>query len=385
MPNILVWTGNYVNIGPYQLTTGVILMLALFAIVSYTLTRTAWGRHVYSIGDDAEAARLSGIKTSRVLLSVYVAAGVIYGIAAWILIGRVGRGQHEQPDQREPRQHHRRRDRRHQPVRRPRRGPRDAVRRADRADVPERPQPRRRPRACTRCWPREYSSSSPSPSTSGSGRYADERSRSSGRQGPGQRRRQARHAGHPGARGPRPGQDVRPRRRAGRGQPHAVPGRGTRHHRRQRRRQVDADQVPVRGASPGRGRDPAGRAPRSCSRARSIPGWPASRPCTRHSRSSPPWTSPATSTSAGRSGTRARWARSSASSTPAACGPRPGSSSKTSGSPPSRTSPRRWRPCPAASARPSRSRARPRSAPRSSSSTSRPPPWASASPARCWT
>jgi fructose transport system permease protein len=65
-------------------------MLALFAIVSFALTRTAWGRHVYSTGDDAEAARLSGIKTSRVLLSVYLAAGVIYGLAAWILIGRVG-------------------------------------------------------------------------------------------------------------------------------------------------------------------------------------------------------------------------------------------------------------------------------------------------------
>ncbi len=37
-----------------------------------------------------EAARLSGINTGRVLLSVYVAAGVIFGLAAWILIGRVG-------------------------------------------------------------------------------------------------------------------------------------------------------------------------------------------------------------------------------------------------------------------------------------------------------
>src|SRR5258708_25565717 len=65
-------------------------MLALCAVTSYALTRTAWGRHVYAAGDDAEAARLSGIKTNRVLLSVYVAAGVIFGLAAWILIGRVG-------------------------------------------------------------------------------------------------------------------------------------------------------------------------------------------------------------------------------------------------------------------------------------------------------
>ena len=90
MPSALIWTGNYVNIGPYQLTTGVILMLVLFAVTSYALTRTAWGRHVYSVGDDVEAARLSGIKTGRVLLSVYLVAGVIFGLAAWILIGRVG-------------------------------------------------------------------------------------------------------------------------------------------------------------------------------------------------------------------------------------------------------------------------------------------------------
>jgi fructose transport system permease protein len=90
MPNILVWTGNYVNIGPYQLTTGVILMLVLYVAISFALNRTAWGRHVYSAGDDPEAARLSGIKTSRVLLSVYLAAGIIYALAAWILIGRVG-------------------------------------------------------------------------------------------------------------------------------------------------------------------------------------------------------------------------------------------------------------------------------------------------------
>jgi fructose transport system permease protein len=90
LPGLLTWTGHFVNIGSFQLTTGVLLMLALFAVVSYALTRTAWGRHVYAVGDDPEAARLSGIKTSRVLLSVYLTAGVIFGIAAWILIGRVG-------------------------------------------------------------------------------------------------------------------------------------------------------------------------------------------------------------------------------------------------------------------------------------------------------
>jgi fructose transport system permease protein len=90
MPGLLTWTGHFINLGSFQLTTGVLLMLVLCVIVSYALTRTAWGRHVYATGDDPEAARLSGISTNRVLLSVYVAAGVIFGIAAWILIGRVG-------------------------------------------------------------------------------------------------------------------------------------------------------------------------------------------------------------------------------------------------------------------------------------------------------
>ena len=53
------------------------------------LRYTAWGRHVYAVGDDAESARLAGIQVQRVLLSVYVVAGVIFAIAGWILIGRV--------------------------------------------------------------------------------------------------------------------------------------------------------------------------------------------------------------------------------------------------------------------------------------------------------
>ena len=46
--------------------------------------------HVYAVGDDPVAAQLTGINTKRVLFSVYLVAGVVMGIAAWITIGRVG-------------------------------------------------------------------------------------------------------------------------------------------------------------------------------------------------------------------------------------------------------------------------------------------------------
>jgi fructose transport system permease protein len=89
MPSLLLWTGNAFEVGGARVTYGAILMLLLFALMAFVLKWTMWGRHVYATGDDREAARLSGIRTDRVLLSVYVVAGLIYAIGAWILIGRI--------------------------------------------------------------------------------------------------------------------------------------------------------------------------------------------------------------------------------------------------------------------------------------------------------
>jgi fructose transport system permease protein len=65
-------------------------MLAMYLVVGYMLRSTAWGRHVYAAGDDAEAAELAGIRVKRVILSVYLAAGLVIAVAAWILMGRIG-------------------------------------------------------------------------------------------------------------------------------------------------------------------------------------------------------------------------------------------------------------------------------------------------------
>ncbi len=74
--------------GRIQFTIGMLVAAALFLLVWLVLTKTAWGRHVYAIGNDVEAARLNGINTKRTLLSVYALAGCIYGIAAWVSLGR---------------------------------------------------------------------------------------------------------------------------------------------------------------------------------------------------------------------------------------------------------------------------------------------------------
>jgi fructose transport system permease protein len=87
---LLKFFGQSFRIGGAQFTYGSVLMVLIFVVLWYMLNRTAWGRHVYAIGDDKEAAELSGIRTNRTLLSVYALAGLVCGIAAWASIGRVG-------------------------------------------------------------------------------------------------------------------------------------------------------------------------------------------------------------------------------------------------------------------------------------------------------
>jgi fructose transport system permease protein len=92
LPSVLLFFGRTFTIGHTDFTYGVVLMFVLFGLAWYSLTQTAWGRHVYAIGDNKEAARLSGIKVDRVLVGVYAVAGLMYGIAAMLLVARIQLG-----------------------------------------------------------------------------------------------------------------------------------------------------------------------------------------------------------------------------------------------------------------------------------------------------
>ena len=87
----LLWFGEAAA-RPYgaSITYGGVALILLAGIFWYILQHTAWGRHVHAIGDDPEAAILSGVKTDRTLISVYAVAGLICGFAGWVAIGRVG-------------------------------------------------------------------------------------------------------------------------------------------------------------------------------------------------------------------------------------------------------------------------------------------------------
>ncbi len=90
LPDVLNVLGKGFAIGGMRLSWGVVLVVAMYGVIGFVLSQTAWGRHVYAVGDDVESARLSGVPSRRVLLQVYTVAGLLYGLAAWALIGRSG-------------------------------------------------------------------------------------------------------------------------------------------------------------------------------------------------------------------------------------------------------------------------------------------------------
>lgn len=67
----------------------VVVMIAVYAVFWFLLERTKFGRHVYAVGGNAEAARLAGINVKRVLLAVYTIAGAAAGLAGIIFSARV--------------------------------------------------------------------------------------------------------------------------------------------------------------------------------------------------------------------------------------------------------------------------------------------------------
>jgi ribose transport system permease protein len=69
-----------------------IIWLAMVALIAFLLYRTVWGRRVYAIGSNVEAARSSGIPVKATLWSVYILAGLLVGLGGWMFLARFASG-----------------------------------------------------------------------------------------------------------------------------------------------------------------------------------------------------------------------------------------------------------------------------------------------------
>jgi len=69
-----------------------VLWLGLAAVLAFVVRRTVFGRRIYAVGSNKDAARASGVPVKTTLLGVYILAGGLVGFAGFLLASRVGVG-----------------------------------------------------------------------------------------------------------------------------------------------------------------------------------------------------------------------------------------------------------------------------------------------------
>jgi len=89
MPGAVTWLGA--NIGPVPVP--IVVMIVAAIITSFILTRTVFGRSLYAIGGNEEAARLAGLPVKRTTAAVYALSGLFAAIAGLVLAGRLASAQ----------------------------------------------------------------------------------------------------------------------------------------------------------------------------------------------------------------------------------------------------------------------------------------------------
>jgi ribose transport system permease protein len=88
-PDIATFTG-FANGAVFGLPTQLVYLLALAILMALALRHLVWGRHLYAVGGNAQAAALTGVHVPRVVLSVYVLSGLAAGFSGVLIAGWLG-------------------------------------------------------------------------------------------------------------------------------------------------------------------------------------------------------------------------------------------------------------------------------------------------------
>jgi len=89
LPKTFTWIGGGTTMG---VPNPVILMVILYALAHIVMSMTVFGRYVYAVGGNAEAARLSGVPIKRVTLIVYTLCGALAGLGGIVQSSKLGTG-----------------------------------------------------------------------------------------------------------------------------------------------------------------------------------------------------------------------------------------------------------------------------------------------------
>ena len=90
IPSSFDWLGRGVSFG--GIPNAVLLMILLYALAHFLMSRTTIGRYVYAVGGNPEAARLSGVPVKRILLWVYAGCGALAGLGGLVMASQFRSG-----------------------------------------------------------------------------------------------------------------------------------------------------------------------------------------------------------------------------------------------------------------------------------------------------
>ena len=89
LPTSFFWLGRGETAG---IPNPILLMIGLYVVAHIVMSRTVFGRYVYAIGGNSEAARLSGVPVKRILMSVYTISGALAGLGGIVLTSQLSAG-----------------------------------------------------------------------------------------------------------------------------------------------------------------------------------------------------------------------------------------------------------------------------------------------------
>ncbi len=86
------WFVHFGQAEPLKMSWNFFIFIALIIIFQVILNKTAYGRKIYATGDNANVARLSGINTDNIKISMFVISGVMVGLSSILLVGKEAMG-----------------------------------------------------------------------------------------------------------------------------------------------------------------------------------------------------------------------------------------------------------------------------------------------------
>ncbi len=83
-------SGNLFSIGGVALPNYIFYAIMITVIIWFVWNKTTLGKNMFAVGSNAEAANVSGVNVSRTIISVFVLAGIMYGVTGFIESARIG-------------------------------------------------------------------------------------------------------------------------------------------------------------------------------------------------------------------------------------------------------------------------------------------------------